>query len=76
MFHDRMLLTVRAVTRPEYDAWLASQQAPPVSRRVGVSGSAAARAHRDNREHDAMTARAAASDRASPLGPPASRSAA
>jgi cytochrome c oxidase subunit 2 len=23
--HDRMLLTVRAVTRPEFDAWLASQ---------------------------------------------------
>src|SRR3954451_22252038 len=24
--HDRMLLTVRAVTRPEFEAWLASQQ--------------------------------------------------
>ena len=27
VFHDRMLLTVRAVTRPEYDAWLAAKQA-------------------------------------------------
>jgi cytochrome c oxidase subunit 2 len=27
VFHDRMLLTVRAVTRPEYDAWLAGKQA-------------------------------------------------
>jgi cytochrome c oxidase subunit II len=25
VFHDRMLLIVRAVTRPEYDAWLASK---------------------------------------------------
>jgi cytochrome c oxidase subunit 2 len=28
VFHDRMTLTVRAVTRPEYDAWLARQAAP------------------------------------------------
>jgi cytochrome c oxidase subunit II len=34
VFHDAMLLTVRAVTRPQYDAWLAEQQAAP-------SGSAA-----------------------------------
>jgi len=27
VFHDRMLLTVRAVTRPDYDAWLAAQPA-------------------------------------------------
>ena len=27
VFHDRMTLTVRAVTRPEYDAWLGAQQA-------------------------------------------------
>jgi heme/copper-type cytochrome/quinol oxidase subunit 2 len=27
VYHDRMLLTVRAVTRPEYDAWLASKEA-------------------------------------------------
>ena len=27
VFHDRMLLTVRAVTRPEYDAWLAGKRA-------------------------------------------------
>jgi cytochrome c oxidase subunit 2 len=27
VFHDRMLLTVRAVTRPEYDAWLAGREA-------------------------------------------------
>jgi cytochrome c oxidase subunit 2 len=25
VFHDRMLLTVQAVTRPEYDSWLAAQ---------------------------------------------------
>jgi cytochrome c oxidase subunit 2 len=29
VFHDRMLLTVRAVTRPQYDAWLAGKQAEP-----------------------------------------------
>jgi len=29
VFHDRMTLTVRAVTRPEYDAWLAGQQVSP-----------------------------------------------
>jgi cytochrome c oxidase subunit 2 len=28
VFHHRMTLTVRAVTRPEYDAWLAGKQAP------------------------------------------------
>jgi cytochrome c oxidase subunit II len=28
VFHDRMTLTVRAVTRPQYDAWLAGKQAP------------------------------------------------
>jgi cytochrome c oxidase subunit II len=28
VFHDRMTLTVRAVTRPEYEAWLASNQVP------------------------------------------------
>jgi len=28
VFHDRMTLTVRAVTRPEYDAWLAGKGAP------------------------------------------------
>ncbi|HET9613758.1 MAG TPA: cytochrome c oxidase subunit II [Candidatus Limnocylindrales bacterium] len=26
VFHDRMTLTVRAVTRPEFDAWLSQQQ--------------------------------------------------
>jgi cytochrome c oxidase subunit 2 len=31
VFHDRMLLTVRAVTRPEYDAWLASASASPAA---------------------------------------------
>jgi cytochrome c oxidase subunit 2 len=29
VFHDRMFLTVRAVTRPEYDAWLAAASASP-----------------------------------------------
>jgi cytochrome c oxidase subunit 2 len=29
VFHDRMLLTVRAVTRPQYDAWLSAAQAAP-----------------------------------------------
>lgn len=27
VYHDRMLFTLRAVTRPEYDAWLASARA-------------------------------------------------
>jgi cytochrome c oxidase subunit II len=40
VFHDRMTLTVRAVTRPEYDAWLAGKQAPG-SGSPSASGSAA-----------------------------------
>ena len=39
VFHDRMTLTVRAVTRPEYDAWLAGRQAPG-SGSPAASGSA------------------------------------
>jgi cytochrome c oxidase subunit 2 len=38
VFHDAMLLTVRAVTRPEYDAWLTEQQAAPTG--SAASGSA------------------------------------
>jgi len=48
VFHDRMTLTVRAVTRPQYDAWLAGKQVPgsgsPSASGSGspsVSGSAA-----------------------------------
>jgi cytochrome c oxidase subunit 2 len=47
VFHDRMLLTVRAVTRPEYDAWLAAKQAAsrasagPSSAAPSASGSSA-----------------------------------
>jgi len=40
VFHDRMLLTVRAVTRPEYDAWLAGKQAA-ASASAGPSSAAA-----------------------------------
>jgi cytochrome c oxidase subunit 2 len=40
VFHDRMTLTVRAVTRPEYDAWLASKQGPGAGS-PAASGSAA-----------------------------------
>ena len=39
VFHHRMTLTVRAVTRPEYDAWLAGRQAPG-SGSPAASGSA------------------------------------
>ncbi|HEX3428900.1 MAG TPA: cytochrome c oxidase subunit II, partial [Candidatus Limnocylindrales bacterium] len=39
VFHDRMLLTVRAVTRPEYDAWLAGRAAPSGSAGPAASGS-------------------------------------
>jgi cytochrome c oxidase subunit 2 len=31
VFHDRMLLTVRAVSRPDFDAWLAARQSAPPS---------------------------------------------
>jgi len=40
VFHDRMTLTVRAVTRPEYEAWLAGKQVPG-SGSPSASGSAA-----------------------------------
>jgi cytochrome c oxidase subunit 2 len=40
VFHDRMTLTVRAVTRPEYDAWLVGNQGP-VGGSPAASGSAA-----------------------------------
>jgi cytochrome c oxidase subunit 2 len=41
VFHDQMLLTVRAVTRPEYDAWLAaaSASAAPVGSGAAPAGS-------------------------------------
>jgi cytochrome c oxidase subunit II len=39
VFHDRMTLTVRAVTRPEYEAWLAARQAG-ASGGPGATGSA------------------------------------
>jgi cytochrome c oxidase subunit 2 len=40
VYHDRMLLTVRAVTRPEYEAWLTSQAGAAGS--PGASGPASA----------------------------------
>jgi cytochrome c oxidase subunit 2 len=40
VFHDRMTLTVRAVTRPEYDAWLADKHGPGAGS-PAASGSAA-----------------------------------
>jgi cytochrome c oxidase subunit 2 len=44
VFHDRMTLTVRAVTRPQYDAWLAGKQVPgsgsPAPSSPSASGSA------------------------------------
>jgi cytochrome c oxidase subunit 2 len=41
VFHDQMLLTVRAVTRPEYDAWLAaaSTSAAPAGSGAAPAGS-------------------------------------
>lgn len=42
VFHDRMLLTVRAVTRPEYDAWIAAQ--PRQSAAPGASSASPANA--------------------------------
>jgi cytochrome c oxidase subunit 2 len=37
VFHDQMLLTVRAVTRPEYDAWLAAASTRPGPASSGVA---------------------------------------
>ncbi len=36
IYHDRMLLSVKAVTRPEFDAWLAAQAAGPASSVISV----------------------------------------
>jgi len=41
VFHDRMTLTVRAVTRPEYEAWLAARQAGASGVPGAAGGSAA-----------------------------------
>ena len=40
VYHDRMLLTVRAVTRPEFESWLAGHAAPSGSpaRSCGIAG--------------------------------------
>ena len=43
IYHDRMLLTVQAVSRPEYDAWLAAQPVPAVAGFAGARPGAAAR---------------------------------
>jgi cytochrome c oxidase subunit 2 len=37
IYHDRMLLSVQAVSRPEYDAWLAAQAAAAPSVGPGAS---------------------------------------
>lgn len=41
-YHSRMLLSVRAVPRPEFDAWLLSNVAPPAASPPAPSGSAPA----------------------------------
>src|SRR5204862_820294 len=41
VYHDRMLLSVKAVSRPDFDAWLAAQPAPSSSPAAPSSSPAA-----------------------------------
>ena len=83
VYHDRMLLTVRAVTRPEYEAWLASQRRHRPARRArrpgsrdGVAGRATTVGSAHRSAPDAMSDTTLPEPAALPLALPHPRSAA